>query len=174
MYQRVRKNWRKGKNVKLKAVVTEGTPEPVVEAIGSQVFATRFLTEVATDILGAKAALSRPAEYYVQIPDRSIFTGKNAGVELRLSGVSRNGRSAKQFHTALAKLHEIAKEMISNALSSDFNSGLCIQLFTVLMLDGDIETAPGSGEYSNVLEHPAELVEAKTTENPPNEKSHGR
>ncbi len=154
-------------NVKLKAVITDGAPKLVVAAMSSQVFANRFLNEVVAKILGAENALERPAEFYVQLPDRTIYT-RGLGVELRLTGVSRNGRKASQFHKALAKLHEIAKDALSNALKG--RTVYQIQLFTVLMLDGDIETSPGSGVYSNVLEHPAEWVTAtQETENPPTE-----
>ena len=159
--------------MKLKAVVTEGTPHPVVEALRTRGFATNFLVQVATEILGAENALARPAEFYVQIPDRTIYTGtgEGYGVEIRLTGVSRNGRKAAQFHKALAKLHEIAKEKMAKALNN--SQGLRVQLFTVLMLDGDIETSPGSGVYSNMLEHPAEWITAERTENPITEKTHG-
>jgi hypothetical protein len=159
--------------VKLKAVVTDGAPHPIVEALRTRRFATNFLVQVATEILGAENALERPAEFYVQIPDRTIYTGtgEGFGVELRLTGVSRNGRKASQFHKALAALHEIAKDEIVKALNS--SPGLRVQLFTVLMLDGDIETSPGSGVYSSVLEHVAEWIVAVHTENPVTEKTHG-
>jgi hypothetical protein len=148
--------------VKLKAVVTDGAPEPVVAAMGSKFLAQRFLNEVVIDILAVEDARNRPAEFYVQFPDRSVFTEDGFGVELRLTGVSRNGRKASQFHNALQQLHEIAMDAIAIALKkSETNPEMHIQLFTVLMLDGDIETSPGSGVYSSVLEHPAELVSAR-------------
>lgn len=144
--------------MKLKAAITDGAPEPVVAAMGSQVFANRFLNEVVAEILGVEDAAERPAEFYVQLPDRTVYTGIGFGVELRLTGVSRNGRKVSQFHKALAKLHQIASDKIAKALKGT----ACpqIQLFTVIMLDGDVETSPGSGVYSNVLEHPAEWVTA--------------
>ncbi|MBI4812289.1 hypothetical protein HY798_02475 [Candidatus Falkowbacteria bacterium] len=148
---------RKEKDVKLKAVVTEGTPARVFETMRSIRFVKSFLVEVATEILEAKDALARPAEFYVQTPDRTVNTENGFGVELRLTGVSRNGRTPKQFHIALKRLHEIARAEIAVALD-DCIGGTKIQLFTVIMLDGDIETTPGSGVYSNVLEHPAEAV----------------
>ena len=158
--------------MKLKAVITDGTPEPVVSAMSSKEFASSFLTEVVSETLGAEDAFQRPAEYYVQVPDRTIFTGGGFGVELRLTGVSRNGRSAKQFHNALKRLHQIAEGVIYYALIR-CTPGTSVQLFTVLELDGEIETSPGSGEYSRFIEHPAEWVTARPTENPVNEKTHG-
>ena len=51
-------------------------------------------------ILGAKDPASRPAEYYVQVPDETICV-EGYGIEVRLTGVSRSGRKAAQFHAAL-------------------------------------------------------------------------
>lgn len=163
-----------GKNVKLKAVITDGAPQPVVEAMCSRGFTATFLVGVVQEILDAKDVLSRPAEFYVQHPDHTIYAGDGRfGVELRLTGVSRNGRTPKKFHDALKNLHAIAKEEIKLALQK-CGPGSCVQLFTVLMLDGDIETSPGSGVYSNVLEHPAEWVTiTPQNESPVTEKSPG-
>lgn len=161
-------------SVKLKAVITDGAPQPVEEALYSGEFAATFLVEVVQKLLGVTDAISRPAEFYVQHPDISIYAGDGRfGVELRLTGVSRNGRTPKQFHEALKHLHEIAKTKIKLALEK-CGSDSCIQLFTVIMLDGDIETSPGSGVYSNVLEHPAEWVTGTPQiGNPPTERSQG-
>ncbi|MBI2475327.1 hypothetical protein HYV69_02780 [Candidatus Uhrbacteria bacterium] len=139
--------------------------------MSSKRFAMSFLVDVVTEILGPQSAIERPAEFYVQWPDRTVYTESGFGVELRLTGVSRYGRKASQFHKALAKLHDIAKNEIADALATSA-CGTRIQLYTVIMLDGDIETSPGSGVYSSVLEHEAEWVVAVRTENPITEKTH--
>ncbi len=137
--------------VKLKAVITNNAPIELFQAFSSADFARSFLRCVAEENLGATNTMERPAEYYVQEPDRSIATGPNIGVELRLTGVSRNGRKASQFHGALHALVDIAEDIISDVLT-ELKGSEEVQLFCVLMLDGDIETEPGSGVYSSVLE----------------------
>lgn len=148
--------------MKLKAAITQGTPESVIEAMGSKKFALLFFKCVCAETLGATRPEARPAEYYVQVPDVTVNTGGYRGVELRLTGVSRAGRTPKQFHDALDVLHEIAGDMIRQALrsASEVNRHVNIQLFTVIMLDGDVEMTPGSGVYSNVLEMTPEWITA--------------
>ena len=99
--------------------------------------------------------LDRPAEFYLQIAD----TGPSArvgmmGVEVRLSGVSRQGRTAKQFHLALEKLVEVVVRFVTKSLPVDKTC----QVFCVIMLDGDIETSPGSGQYSANIESEPQWV----------------
>ena len=144
--------------MKLKAAITKGAPESVVEAMGSVSFAMAFLREICVNILGAENVLIKPAEYYIQEPDVTVNIGGGIGVELRLTGVSRNGRTAKQFHHALNGLHDLATETIRQALVLEGGAPPSIQLFTVLMLDGDVETSPGSGVYSSVLEASARRI----------------
>jgi len=137
--------------MQLKAVITRGAPEGLVEAFASELFAGNFLKQVVGACLGAQEPIKRPAEFYVQEPDRTVCVNGHIGVELRFTGVSRNGRKAKQFHAALTTLETLARQTISHALTSG-GSLMKVQLFCVLMLDGDVETSPGSGQYSNVLE----------------------
>ena len=101
--------------------------------------------------MGSVSNYKRPAEFYVQEPDRTVCVNGQIGVELRFTGVSRNGRKAAQFHKALNTLETLARQTISHVLTSG-GSLMKVQLFCVLMLDGDVETAPGSGQYSDVLE----------------------
>jgi len=144
--------------MKLKAAMTDGMPGVIVEAMSSREFASSFLEQVVGEALGVEKPHLRPAEFYVQKPDFTINCGE-FGVELRLTGVSREGRKAKQFHDALKALHELARNALQQAVNV---KGLQykVQLFCVMMLNGDVETSPGSGVYSNVLEHPAEWVES--------------
>ena len=86
--------------MKLKPAITRGVPESIVDAFGSEIFARAFLSEICEKILGAKDPASRPAEYYVQVPDETICV-EGYGIEVRLTGVSRSGRKAAQFHAAL-------------------------------------------------------------------------
>ena len=147
--------------MKLKSAITKGTPKRVVDALGSTEFASAFFFQVCEEVLGAEDAASRPAEYYVQDPDVTICTGP-FGIETRLTGVSRGNRKAAQFHKAIRVLHLLVKETVRDALRQEYTEGLVqIQVFTVIMIDGDIETAPGSGQYSNTLESEAEWVSSE-------------
>lgn len=147
--------------MKLKAVVTQNVPECIMSAVGSPEFALAFLQGVVGGVFGVEDAAERPAEYYVQEPDRTICVGR-AGVELRLTGVSRGARKTSVFHKALKALHDLAKERLQSAVNT--LPGYRVQLYTVLMLDGDIETAPGSGIYSCVVEHDPEWIETKNAD----------
>ena len=134
--------------MKLKAAITEGTPQEVVDAFSSSDFAANFLLFVLPH-LGIMNALDRPAEFYVQRPDRTISANGRCGVEVRLTGVSRSNRTPKQFHEALKTLDSLVKRTTYDALTDTEQS---VQTFVVMMLDNEVETEPGSGTYSCVLE----------------------
>ena len=137
--------------MKIKAACI-GTPERVQAVLSGTQFASQVLSRVVEDNLGVNDVLKRPAEYYVQKAD--ICTAPNEGmmgVEVRLSGASRNGRTAKQFHTALNSLLEI----VANTVAATLDPGEQCQVFCAIMVDGEVETRPGSGQYSNVLESDA-------------------
>ena len=166
--------------MKLEIVITQDAHPNFATFMSAWHFASCILRNVANEILEIKDANRRPAEFYVETPRFSVQAVNDTrtemlpiGVELRLTGVSRNGRKAKQFHVALNMLHNCAKEQLQDVLESIGNYQRKVQLFTVLMLDGDVETSPGSGVYSNMLEHPAEWITAERTENPTTEKTHG-
>lgn len=134
--------------MKLKAAITDGAPAGLIEAFGSKQFAIDFLNEVVIDVFKADCPGMRPAEFYVQKPDITIGINTCWGVELRLTGVSRGGRAAHVFHQALKALKKLAKRTILKHLPE----GEDVQIFVVLMIDGDVETSPGSGTYTSVLE----------------------
>ena len=139
--------------MKLKAAATDGLPQSVVDAFGGEKFAEKFLVEIVGDCLGAKNPLDRPAAFYVQHPDVTVRLGDVYGIELRLTGVSRDGRTPAQFHEALKALVALAVETLSRALQeSPGLNALRVQLFCFIMLDGQIENAPGSVHYTSVLE----------------------
>ncbi|MBI2051109.1 MAG: hypothetical protein HYT31_04920 [Parcubacteria group bacterium] len=140
--------------MKVKAVISREAPMTLFAAFSSAAFARTFLQNVVSGCLGVKDPAERPAEYYVQEPDPMVAVGGYLGVELRLTGVSRNGRTAKQFHDALKTLKDLAARTITENLTAGR-----VQLFVVIVLDGDVETKPGSGQYSNVLESDAIWVE---------------
>ncbi len=142
--------------MKLKAVITYGAPQAVVDAMTSRKFLLVYMDEVLSALLGVSNPQERPAEYYVQEPDRTINLG-SLGVELRLTGVSRAGRKSSQFHRALQTLQTLAKASLQEALDGSGHR-VGVQVFTVIMLDGEVETEPGSGKYSNTLESEAEWV----------------
>ncbi len=146
--------------MKVKAAISSGAPTSVVEALRSPEFVGMVLQRVVQSTLGATDAVNRPAEYYAQEPDFTIPFGEVMGVELRLSGVSRNGRTGAQFHMAAALLVEIASETIAVALA-EARSPARVQLFCVVMLDDQIETPRDSGLYSSMVEPPAVWVTAK-------------
>ncbi|MDD5318306.1 MAG: hypothetical protein PHF79_00585 [Candidatus Pacebacteria bacterium] len=139
----------------IKAAIIGASPA-IQEALSGEKFAARVLSAVVGQALGVENVLDRPAEYYVQHADTAPSPKHGSwGVEVRLSGASRQGRTAKQFHTALEVLHTIVKDVVSKAM---YGTQRC-QVFCVIMIDGDVETAPGSGIYSNNLESRAEWVE---------------
>ncbi len=118
-------------------------------------FASAVLANVIGLALGVKEVLDRPAEYYLQKADIGPSPKEGImGVEVRLSGASRDGRTAKQFHDAIKYLFKIVKDTVSDALEP----GQKCQVFCVIMLDGEVETAPGSGKYSNNVESQADWV----------------
>jgi len=139
------------KQMKTKAVVIGG-PESLREAFSSHDFARAVLESVVEGILDVPHVLQRPAEYYVQEADRApaISSTSIIGVEVRMTGISRNGRTAKQFHDALKKLEDIVENTVIATLPHA-TAPRC-QVFCALMLDGDVETAPGSGVYSSIIE----------------------
>lgn len=144
--------------MKGKAVITDGAPEEIIQAMGSKRFARSFLRDIIGKTLGAENVLERPAEYYLQKPD--LVTNANDefyGIEFRLTGASRDGRTPAQFHKAIKDLHDLINTTVINALKlTKSNQG--IQTFVVIMLDADIETNPGSGVYSNVIESEAKWI----------------
>lgn len=140
--------------MKIKAACI-GTPEGVATALSSTPFASAALKSVVGEALGVEDVLTRPAEYYVQLADEGPAPQEGMmGVEVRLSGVSRNGRTAKQFHVALKELERIVESVVEKALEY----GKKCQIFCVIMIDGEVETAPGSGLFSNNLESAAKWV----------------
>jgi len=153
----IEKQERKQDRMKVKAACI-GTPESVVKALSGKAFSFDVLTSVIGVALGVSDVMNRPAEYYVQNADEGPSSANGVmGVEVRLTGASREGRTAKQFHSALKALVNVTKAIVSQSLWE----GERCQIFCVIMVDGDIETAPGSGKYSNNLESTAEWVEGK-------------
>jgi len=137
--------------MKLKAAISSDAPGTLFEEFGSPRFANAFLQRVVGDVFGVPFPTLRPAEFYVQVPDRTIRVHDRNGVEVRLTGVSRTGRPAKAFHDALEKLEELVVERALFALQGCPDEDT-VQIFIVMMLDGEIETVPGLGHYSSVLE----------------------
>jgi hypothetical protein len=142
--------------MKLKAVLVGKHNERTVKAFGSAKFTARFLDEIVDDHFGVKDARQRPAEYYMQKPDfaESLDGTGLLGVEVRLTGVSRGNRPAKLFHEALKTLSRIVVETIQGTTWGDKG----VQVFCIIMLDGDVENPPGSGNYSSMIESPSIIV----------------
>ena len=144
--------------MKVKAVVPvdstgsdDSVPKRLMDAFGGAAFARRVLTEVVGECLGVENVLDRPAEYYVQRPDEMVaIEGKPLGVVVTISGASRDGRKAKQFHTALTKLHGIVMDTIKSLFALD--EAADVQFFCIVQLDGQIELTPRSGTYGTQLE----------------------
>lgn len=150
--------------MKLKAAITRGALPAIVEAFGSDEFADAFLDVVVGKAFGVPNPISRPAEYYVQRPDITNRAGGFIGVEVRLTGVSRDGRTPKVFHDALVALDKLVGVTAAGALKGTDSD---VQIFVVMMLDKEIEVSPGSGIYSNVLEAPARWVIGFPSESTP-------
>ncbi len=143
--------------MKIKAACI-GTPQGVAEALSGMAFAASVLHYVIGQNLGVTNVLDRPAEFYVQHADTGPAPKRGVmGVEVRLTGATRDGRTPKQFHEALSGLLTIVKETVEEALPT----GQQCQVFCVIMIDGQIETAPKSGKYSNALESEAVFVTGK-------------
>jgi hypothetical protein len=146
--------------VKLKAAISGSAPEPLFEILGSRQFVRDFLNEIVTGCFGIEDPADRPAEYYVQLPDRTLSLVDNImGVEVRLTGVSRGNRPPKVFHDALKKLEELVIRTIQEALRG---LGFKVEVFVVIMLDKDVPLPPKAGseftEYTSVLESEAKWV----------------
>lgn len=140
--------------MKIKAACI-GTPQDVADALSGSSFASEALSKVVGDALGVKDVLNRPAEYYVQTADVGPAPKEGVmGVEVRLTGASRNGRTPKQFYEAMALLVTIVNKVVAHALPGHMKC----QTYCVIMLDSEIETFPGSGSYSRNLESNAEWV----------------
>lgn len=148
--------------MKIKAACI-GTPEVVVEALSSLEFAQDVLSQVVGVALGVQNPLLKPSQYYVQAADvgPACIEGM-MGVEVRLTGASRKGRTAEQFSKALATLHTIVHDTVFRALAP---SQRC-EVFCVVMVDAQVEFPPGSGEYTNTLESmPVWVVKTHDPEN---------
>ena len=134
--------------MKIKAACI-GTPEAVVEALSSSKFARKVLSQVVRDALGVQNPLLKPSQYYVQNADVGpAAEGGVMGVEVRLTGASRKGRTAEQFHAALNALDRAVGETVFDVLTP----GQECEVFCVVMVDAEVEFPPRSGEYTNTLE----------------------
>ena len=149
--------------MKIKAVVpgtvpgsTDSVPERLMSAFGGQEFARRVLVEIIGERLGVERVLERSGEYYVQKPDEMVLLeGAPHAVVVTVSGVSRNGRKAKQFHEAHGWLLKIVHETIEGIFPFDEKAD--VQYFVVMQLDDQIELKPGSGTYGTQLEWAANV-----------------
>ncbi len=111
-------------------------------------FYREFVTQVLGEILGVKDALSRPAAYYPQKPDEmdTVVDGM-FGLVLQLTGVSRDGRTAKQFQDA----YKLAAELVSHFVKSNIPRGTRVQVMVQFALDGAAEcNANSPGTYTAI------------------------
>jgi len=138
--------------MKGKAVFNHDIPAPIREQLSSPEFAQEFLAGMG-EVFKIEDILSRPAEFYIQLPDETISTGFCMyGVEFRFTGLSVNGRPCSMFHHALRCLESIVCKHIQIGIQRFGNPDIRVQFFGVLALDAVIETAPASGIYSNLVE----------------------
>lgn len=145
--------------MKVKAAITEGAPEGLFETFGSKELGAEIMDEVCEDALGAEAH-GNPAAFYMQKPDETVNIDDEWGVELRMTGVSRGDRTEEQFNDALTRLHTIAKQAIAKVLKdNEDEDDRSVQLFTVLMIDGDVRT--DDGVWTNTHEKGPEWVSAE-------------
>ena len=142
--------------MKIKACCLGTDVKPRIAGILSSTwFAQEVLTKVIGEALGVEDVLERPAEYYVQSADTGP-AGKTGvmGVEVRLTGASRSGRTPKQFHAAILALDKVVKAAVVQELQGDEKC----QVFCMIMIDGQIETQKGTGDYGNQVESKAVWV----------------
>ncbi len=141
--------------MKGKAAITNTAPPSLFEAFGSREFATGYL-EILGAVFGVEDPLHRPAEYYIQYPDEIVGVLDDVwGLEFRLTGASRGQREPKIFHEALKALDEL----VSKTAAAAIPVGAKVQVFVVIMLDGDVPASKESGNYTSVIEKPAHWVE---------------
>ncbi len=142
--------------MKGKAAISKGpVGERLAMSFGNEAFARGFL-EILEKCLGAKNTANCPAEYYVQEPNMTVSINGKTGVEFRLSGASRGGRTPQMFQAALKDLHHLCHMTIQKSLKeNDFQTAQA-QLFVAIMIDGDV--SDGKGGFSPILESKAEWV----------------
>lgn len=119
--------------MKIQAVVTMGTPERLVNALNRMETAERIGAMVLWPYLHVDLETMGPAEAYLQECDFMRPRRNDArGCEVRMSGVSNNGRrSGADFDNAREALERIYKEIIEQNL----RKGARIQLYVVIMID---------------------------------------
>lgn len=142
--------------MKVKAAITEGVPQKLIEAIDSADTARQIFVLLAHNLRTAEGELG-PATHYMQKSDQTIqvWPGK-FGCEVRVSGVSVTYRRAPvDFWNAVSELHKFLKELIEKTVPK----GTKIQLFAALMLDNPVRDAQGN--QTTLLESTPEWVEGK-------------
>jgi hypothetical protein len=82
------------------------------------------------------------------------------GIEMRLTGVSRNGRTPEEILHAHSVLVTILEYHIAQALRKIGDDHITVQLFVVVMLDAEVHL--GNGEYGCVVESNLINVDTKT------------
>ncbi len=137
-----------------------GTTDAVANSLSSPAFSDSALTTVIGNTFNVQDVLMRPAEYCVLNALRGPSSQPGVmGVQVCLTGVNRNGRASKKLHESLKVLVQVVKEAMLNGLLP----GQRCQMFCVVELDAEIETAPDSGVYSRYLESaPVWVVRADT------------
>ncbi len=149
--------------MKFKAVLVGNVPADLRNTISSVEFAKLLFNEIVGKVFGVPYPATRPAEYYMQQPDEGVSVHGSWGVIMNLTGVSRGNRPSKLFHEAIKRLHGPTAELVHKTVGE----GNQAQVFAAIMLDGDIETQPGSGQYSSVIESSAEWIDGRAIPDEP-------
>lgn len=129
----------------------------LLEALYCKAFAAKIDAVVVSNVLGVEAAWG-PAEAYMQEPDWGIGIKdrERPGIEIRLSGVSRNEweRPEKCFAQAIAALVDLVRHEVEAIFPAE---GQPCQVYPVLMLDEPASREP-QGPKTTLMEGPAAWV----------------
>ncbi|MDO8633378.1 MAG: hypothetical protein Q7K38_02440 [Candidatus Wildermuthbacteria bacterium] len=148
--------------MKVKAAITEGAPEALMQAIDSPATARQIFALLARDLRVKQKDLG-PATHYMQRSDRTIqaWPGK-LGCEMRVSGVSVTPhRAPVDFWNAVDDLHKFLKSLIVRTAPK----GTKIQLFVAIMLDSPIRDP--QNQMTTLLESTSEWVEGQLSKPTP-------
>ena len=134
--------------------------KPIREIIEKPTWANRLLREVCGKCLGVDNPTGRPAEFRVEMPNYTIPTGRldEIGFAITLREVTVGSRSLSQLHKAQKTLQQLMVGVV-NAAYNDTENPIRIQIFASIELDEPVETAPGSGQRSRLLESDPEWIE---------------
>lgn len=129
--------------------LSSNAPEDLRRQLASPELAEYIREKVYAGSFDIEDAMSRPGEYAVMALSTAMSTSDTViGLAVRVVDICCAGRSAKIFHAAADQLLSILKDLV-NSLGIQ---GFAVNIAVTLVLDGPVETAPASGDYSPLIE----------------------